>query len=67
MLPSSSAKASTCRGGDEEEEREEPILNKIANKWMTIRDLMKVRTCAHTCVHICSTVHGIVSEGCQLL
>ena len=54
---SSSAKAKTSTvpadGGEEEEEEEgeEHILNKIANKWMTTRDLMKVCTCAHMCAY----------------
>ena len=32
----------------EGEEGEEPLLNKMADQWMSTRDLMKVCTCIHT-------------------
>ena len=32
----------------EEGEGEEPLLNKMADQWMSTRDLMKVCTCTHT-------------------
>ena len=33
-----------------EGEGEEPLLNKMANQWMSTRDLMKVCACACVCV-----------------
>ena len=52
MLSSATAKASANRGrggGD-------PLLNKMANQWMSTRDLMKVCACAHARVHTCVCV-----------
>ena len=37
-------------GGEGEGEGEEPLLNKMANQWMSTRDLMKVRMCVCVCV-----------------
>ena len=34
----------------EEGEGEEPLLNKMANQWMSTRDLMKVCACVRSCV-----------------
>ena len=52
---SATAKASANRGkggeGEGEGEGEESLLNKMANQWMSTRDLMKVCACA--CVHAC--------------
>ena len=36
-------------GEEGEREREEPLLNKMVDHWMSTRDLMKVCTC--TCIH----------------
>ena len=35
-------------GEEGEGEGEEPLLNKMADQWMSTRDLMKVCTCIHT-------------------
>ena len=41
-------------GGEEEGEGEEPLLNKMANQWMSTRDLMKVCVCVCVCVCACA-------------
>ena len=51
---SATAKASTNRG--REGEGEEPLLNKMADKWMSTRDLMKVCVCVCVCVRMCVCV-----------
>ena len=48
---SATAKASANRRRGAEGEGEEPLLNKMANQWMSTRDLMKVCACA--CMHAC--------------
>ena len=40
-------------GGEGEGEGEEPLLNKIANQWMSTRDLMKMCVCVCVCVCMC--------------
>ena len=37
-------------GGEGKGEGEEPLLNKMANQWMSTRDLMKVCVCVCVCV-----------------
>ena len=37
-------------GGEEEGEGEEPVLNKMADQWMSTRDLMKVCVCVCACI-----------------
>ena len=39
--------------GEGEGEGEEPLLNKMANQWMSTRDLMKVCACACVCACVC--------------
>ena len=41
-------------GGEGEGEGEEPLLNKMADQWMSTRDLMKVCVCV--CVRVCVCV-----------
>ena len=44
-------KSVPTEGEEGEGEGEEPLLNKMANQWMSTRDLMKVCACA--CVRSC--------------
>ena len=44
-------------GGEEEGEGEEPLLNKMADQWMSTRDLMKVCVCVRVCVCVCVCVY----------
>ena len=51
MASSAAAKASVNRRRGGEGEGEEPLLNKMAEQWMSTRDLMKVcRVCV--CVRV---------------
>ena len=43
------ASANRRRGG----EGEEPLLNMMANQWMSTRDLMKVCVCVCVCMCVC--------------
>ena len=54
-LPSQ-PKSVPTEGGEEEGEGEgeEPLLNMMANQWMSTRDLMKVCVCV--CVYVCVCV-----------
>ena len=58
----------STEGEEGEGEGEEPLLNKMADQWMSSRDLMKVCMCIHTHVQCwpqrmsardvcCGTVH----------
>ena len=43
-------------GGEGEGEGEESLLNKMANQWMSTRDLMKVCVCVCVCMCVCVCV-----------
>ena len=48
-------------GGEEEGEGEEPVLNKMADQWMSTRDLMKVCVCVCVCVYMSNKVDTLSS------
>ena len=52
-------------GGEEEGEGEEPLLNKMADQWMSTRDLMKVCVCV--CVRVCVCVCVYMSNKVDTL
>ena len=48
-------------GREEEGEGEEPVLNKMADQWMSTRDLMKVCVCVCVCVYMSNKVDTLSS------